>query len=108
MRDLKAIIIATLLLLQISCVIVANAADSMADVQAEGQNDLSFHKDIVANLLEMLRNNVNTIGQDSSNLVAEKMIMDPNIAYGWHGKMKIVKFLASITLDVDLNSNIGG
>lgn len=30
-----------------------------------------------------------------------------NIAYGWRGKMKIVRYLASLTVDIDLKANIG-
>lgn len=29
------------------------------------------------------------------------------MAWGWHGQLKIVKYMAGITIDVDLKSNLG-
>lgn len=37
----------------------------------------------------------------------DKFLDDPNnMAYGWHGHMKVTKFLATITVDVDLKANL--
>jgi hypothetical protein len=37
----------------------------------------------------------------------DKFLDDPNnMAYGWHGQMKVTSFMAAVTVDVNLKANL--
>jgi len=93
MRNLKAVTLAALLLLQVSCLLATDAAqlvvnqlqtdsgDQIEEIKYEDQNEL---KKAIDKFFEL-----------------------NGMAYGWHGKLKLTKSLASVIVDADLTANLG-
>lgn len=103
MRNLKAITLVAILLLQASCLLATDLAQLVATSAPEVEAELSEAVNVAGNLIE----EIEYANQDELGAAIDKFLSEPNMAYGWHGQMKITKFLASITVDVDLKANLG-